>query len=331
MSDPRAPLPPGSPDDELLSAYLADDLDAATAAALEDRLASEPALAQRLDHTAQVMSALRGIDEVDLPLGAGERVRARLATQRSQPTEPAPPRSATPRKAHRRRRQWTTVGSVAAGVVAFALLAGGVLTGGDVLTGGADNATREAPADGGAEEAGRLDSAEPAPEPAPESLEQSRRDMADEDTPQAADGGADGRSEQREAPANGPVILDTAVRLDDERSVRQRFRELPEAVRLLGEPRAAATDRATAYRAEVADAPAFRSGASPDECLEEAGSAEAGVPLVPARVESVVYDGRAAVAYVLVTADEGSPTLNRVQAWLMAPADCATRLTVDVT
>jgi hypothetical protein len=47
---------------------------------------------------------------------------------------------------------------------------------------------------------------------------------------------------------------------------------------------------------------------------------------VPVRVEAVVYEGAPALAYVLVTAADGGEALDRVEAWIVEPATCATRL-----
>lgn len=322
MSDPTA-LPPSDGDAELLSAYLAGDLDEDAGAALEARLRHDPALARRLDATAEVMAALRGVDEVAPPAGAGDRLRARLTAETSKP-EPGPRGRAQPPvtslRTRRRRVSWPALGGVAAGLAALALMAGGVLQGSLQLadqTAGAPETAYDADErlEGGlAEDSSTVESQ-------PQALEGPGGGEEAGEHEQRGDAGSDGRAL--------PVLADTEVRLEGRTAAHDRYSRLPEVAALWGEPVPVATERAAAYQAAVADAPAFRSGTRPGACLDQVGAD--GDPLVPVRVESVVYKGRPALVYVLVTAAQRSPTLDRAQAWVVTPPACTHRLTLDLS
>lgn len=92
MPDPRlepaGPRRPGRDDGMLVAAWLAGDLPPEDAAVLEDRLAREPELAERADRVARVLVTLRGVDAVDLPPGARERLRARLVPEAGSDGDP---------------------------------------------------------------------------------------------------------------------------------------------------------------------------------------------------------------------------------------------------
>lgn len=122
--------------DALLSAYLLDDLPAAEAATLAERLRHDPGLAQRLDRVAAVVTALRTPDAVSPPAGAEQRLRARLDQEwvAQAPVDEL-------RQARRRRSQrFARLGAVAAGLLVVAVLGGTALT---LATGGGagDSAT----------------------------------------------------------------------------------------------------------------------------------------------------------------------------------------------
>lgn len=330
MTDPTGPPrppPPDPSDGELASAYLSGDLDERAAADFERRLEHDPALARRLDDVARVLTSLRGADDVEPPAGAGDRLRRRLSEERAAPAgspaaddeagdEAGRPGSVTP-LASRRRVPWSAVAGVAAGLAAVALVGGGLIQGfGDRS---ADVALDSADGDAGAG-AAREESA-------------SGEQRALQAPPEAADQPAPGGQAEDEPALGGqaedePVILDTDVVLDAGRA-RTRYRGLPEATALLGLPLAEGEDQAAVLRAAAADAPPFRSGAAPGDCLPAAGDGRA--PAAPVRVESAVVDGEPAVAYVLVTAGEGSATLDRVEVWALTADGCDTRLVVDVT
>lgn len=316
---PRGSAPPDPPDGDVLSAYLSGDLDEAAAAALEERLGDDPELVRRLDATAQVLIALRGVDEVGLPPDAGRRLRDRLAGA----SAPAGDATVTPLDA-RRRLSWKAVAGVAAGLAALALVGGGLLQGFGTQ-GGLDMALDDSATGGGAEERAVPEAMEaPAAGDAAEEEDGDAfagRERLDEQAPAPPATGASPR------PADGPTILDDEAALPDVDAVRDRYQGLPEVAGLLGEPVPAAAGRAAAYRAAVAEAPAFRSGARPGDCLAQVGEGE---PVIPVRVESVVHEGQPALAYVLVSVRQGSPTLDRAEAWIVDPTSCTRRLIAEL-
>ena len=321
---PRGSAPPDPPDGEVLSAYLSGDLDEAAAAALEGRLADDPDLARRLDATARVLASLRGVDEVALPPDAGRRLRDRLAAEPDAAEPDAAGDAAVAPLDARRHPPWRAVAGVAAGLAALALVGGGLLQA--LGTRGTDVALEGSAPGGQAEERARPETMEaPAAGEVPEGdLEGFAQQEGTADEQDAVPPALDAAPR----PADGPVILDEEVVLTGETDGRARYQGLPEVAGLLGEPVPSAAGRAAAYRAAVAEAPAFGSGVRPGVCLAQAGR---GDPVIPVRVESVVHEGRPALAYVLVSAMEGSPTLDRAEAWIMDPSGCTPRLLLDVT
>lgn len=320
MTDAEHPF--SARDDEALSAYLAGEFDAAEAAAFEQRLADEPALARQLDALAGALVGLHGADAADVPEGFEQRLEQRLAAERrEQPADLA---------AHRARRDrsrtWLAVGTAAAVLAATAVMAGNLLPRGDGA--GVDTVAME-------ESAGR----------AGVSAGGEEMTAADEDT--AAAGAA---------PVPGPVVIDEQAVVADEQALRQRYADVEEAEHLLGVPLAearplarsfaeqlgaqmsasrlspessatdgAATERAAGQHEDVGATAGGAAGQSPsgDPCLSTI-TAGAQAPLVPVRVETLRYDGTEAIAYVLVTAQPGSDVLDRTEVWVVAPEDCAT-------
>jgi hypothetical protein len=100
---------------------------------------------------------------------------------------------------------------------------------------------------------------------------------------------------------------------------------LVEAERLLAAPlpqaRAAADDAAAFLRRS----PPLRDGVAPAECLPalQRGSA---TPVVPVRVETVVYRDEPALAYVLVAASNVARELDGVEVEILRAEDCSTAL-----
>lgn len=318
---------PTPSDRELLSAYLSDDLEAEAARELEARLAEDPALAAELDGMAEMLAGLQGLSEVEPPAGYEDRLRGRLAREKGPGTSRGDsPTTPVTDLATARRRRWPAVASAAAAVLLVAVVGAGVL--GELPFGpqpqSGDSSSEDADdVAGGAERS-----------PAERDTEAAEQGEAfDEETaaapePEAAPGDADAP----EAHQPGPVVLDDEVALPDEAAVRRRHGNLPEAQRLLGQPVGRARGTATRFRGLIADAPPFRSGVRPDACLDEvAGTPEGGGPRVPARVETVVYAGRPALAYVLVEPSARSERLDRVVTRLVGPRSCQTRAAVPVT
>lgn len=345
--DPNAPAADSADQDgELLAAWLAADLTPRQSATIEARLEREPALALRLDEIAAALTVARRLDDVAPPTGYEDRLRSRLATERTVTAigavTPAPAKPA-----------WLGAQRLAAVAAALVLVAGvATLVTRLPIT---DDATDAALTQG-------LESAEgPTGTAAPD--EAAARDQAaDTDAVEdlttlqhrvddAADdglpGGAavDGRSDatggdagdsadveesaraQGAAPGDGPEIVDDGVTLADDAAVRAHLGDLPSVAALRGTP--AAADVAERFRAQLLAAPAFTSGAQPAVCLDSVTAGAQG-PVVAARSESVIYAGAPAVAYVLVESSVGSGTLDRATVWVVAPADCTVRLFLEL-
>lgn len=340
MSDPTPPPDPPATDGELLSAYLADDLDPETAARVEARLRTEPGLAAELDGMADMLAGLQGLSETEPPPGYEQRLRGRIAAER-RPATPGRPAAhgrpaaagsgdATPLESARRRR-WPVLTAAAAAVVAVAFVGAGLLQG--LPTGQQSDSApfADTPVDGGGDATGDEGGEAAGGGLEGEDAEQSQV-RPQEDTREAP------APEAQEAPPPGdaadfPVVLDSEASLADERVVRERHRGLPEVEGLLGLPRAEAREAARTARAAVVAASSFRSGVRPDACLAEAARVPSLTPgpRVVARVETVAYAGEPALAYVVVTASPETDALNRVASWIVAPGSCATRALVDVS
>lgn len=286
----------GSPyDDDRLSAYLDGELDPTETAELEARLAADPALAAELDAIGDVVVELRGLDEVDPPEGYLERLRARLAQERAPTAE---------RSASARHRVWLA----AAAVALVGLLGGGVLV------------SERSGERVGFSQAARL----PAAPGVRGSGGTPPKTMGGPGgTPPVADAEPE-KLERSEATA-GPVLVDAGIVLPDEAAAYRSLSGLPEAARLLDMPLDQAANLAAAHRLAVSAAPPFRSGVAPGACLDRLAAA-GDPPLVVARVESLLYDRRPALAYVLVGASDGAVALDHIQVQLVEPNACTPRL-----
>jgi hypothetical protein len=122
-----------------------------------------------------------------------------------------------------------------------------------------------------------------------------------------------------------PVIVDDGVVLADGDTAAAHLGGRPESGALISREGEEARELAAAFAVAVRSAPPFTDGTRPDACLAEVADGT-GAPVVPVRVEAVVYEGAPALAYVLVTAADGGEALDRVEAWIVEPATCATRL-----
>ena len=110
--------------------------------------------------------------------------------------------------------------------------------------------------------------------------------------------------------AGSPAVADAEAVLPSEAAARTYLSALLNA----------SGERTGDAREAVATAGRFRSGVAPGACLEEV--APAGGPWAVVRVESVVYDHRPALAYVL---RQDAP--QRAEALVVDPATCAVRVT----
>ena len=331
MTDPTVP---NAADAEALSAYLAGELAAPAAAAVEARMAAEPQLARQADALADALVSLHAADDAVLPDGFEQRLDQRLATERRM----IPADLGAYRERRSRSKVWMGVGTAAAVLAVAAVLSGGAL---QQLRGGG----------GGADSAGTT------------AAEDSALEAADGDAGVDAQSYA-GAPEQALA---GPVILDQQAVVADEDALRRRYRRLPEVTAVLGLAVPEARPLARQFTAALdqrdlvmdqskltagtgagqggAEANQSEAAAPPPEAVEpaqeegsSAGSsravvgdrclagilADARAPLVPVRVETLRYAGSRALAYVLVTAEPGSQQLDRTEVWVVDPADCAT-------
>jgi anti-sigma-K factor RskA len=338
----NTPLPPPDSDGELISAYLAGELDAAAAAAVELRIAAEPALRAACERQRHLLELLADVGSPPPPAGYGDRLRQRLARERGASNvdrdasdvdaEPARDDLADARRRRTTPLRWGPVAGVAAALVAVALVGTNVLTGlrggdTDIAMDAADDSARDF-LDGEAPEEESFAQAESADELALEQTDDAEDDAVDADTfDRAADAPAAGA-----APV-GPSIVSQApqdVVLDDADAVDQHLRGLPGAEGLLGRAGQEAADLAAAFRVAIQRAEVLPDGTPPAACLDTVTTGAAG-PAVPVHVEPLTYDGTAALAYVVVSASAGGEVLDRVEAWVIAPQTCATRLFLNLT
>ncbi len=319
-------------DDPLLSAWLADDLDDAEAAALEARLAADPVLARRLDEVADAVAGLRRLDDVEPPPGLDDRLRTRVARERAEGDG-----AVSLDAARQRRRRWTgRIAKPLSAAAAVALLAVvgasavAVLGGG----GGGDTAQEEAAPLGGAagdrEVSGQAARAEgpvvlegPLPEvPSATAGSGAAAEAAEEETEAAeTEAGDEASADDGADPDAQP---DAGAPLAAPPPEGGGLLSVPEIEAVRGLDLEAAAARAEEYRAALAAAPPFSTGTRPEACLDVV-TADATGPLVAVRVQATTAGGAPALAHVLVGASAGSPVLDRVEVWITDPSTCATR------
>lgn len=304
---------PHAADDEMLSAYLLGDLPAADAQAFEQRLAAEPELAAQLDALASALVVMGGHDAAVPPEGFEDRLDARLREARADAPVVSLDRARQQRA--RSRGWWTAIGTAAAVVAVGAVMGANVLRsvggeGADLATSGTDDS---ATMEGGTEAA----------------LEDSGRVSAGGEAQARAGGDASVSADSDElyadaAPArpDAPTLLDDQARVGNEAALRERYADAPDVVGLLGMPVDQAATVAASFTAAVERAEPFAGGGAPADCLD-AVTTSAEQPLIPARVETLRYEGRRALSYVLVTASPGAAELDRVEVWVVAADSCA--------
>lgn len=335
---------PDHRDDELLSAYLAAELDDAATAEFEARLAADAALRARLDEVHEVVVALRGLDDVDPPAGYARRLRERLDTERGTAV-PGRVVALDPVRA-RGRGTWRSVGTAAAALVFVAVIGtavarwgGGVGSGEDLATGGAESAEdaaapeeqqRSLAAEAGEAAEGdgdtQFDAAAPAETAAAGGTDDA--DATGDDTAGAAEdlATATESAAETEAQTQDSAAVAEGPALADEAAVRERYTGLEEIDRLLGTPVDEAPGLAAERRAEVEQAPAFPSGESPAACLDALAPADGPTDVI-VRVERVTFAGSPALVYVHVGATAGAAALDRVRIDVVG-TDCAVVLSL---
>jgi hypothetical protein len=334
MSDQTTSPRPPRDDGELLAAYLACDLDDVEVASVEARLAAEPALRARLDATAEVLFALRAPDAVEPPDGYAERLVMALDAARAEDPEAAPSLEAARRRRARRGGAWVAWSGIAATVLAAAVLGGIGLTGGFGGQASEDMVALDAADDAD-------DSTFAAEQAAPDSGERSTAlgappepaagDTMDEPTEEHF--GMGGPDDLELARPSAPVILDQQEVLVDEAAVVDRYAHGDEVSPrgYLGEPLEFARDLAAAFHVALQRAGPFASsGDRPAACLD-VPTVATDVPVVPVRVETVVYGDTPGIAYVVLTASQGADVLDRAEVWIVDPATCAIRLFRQLT
>lgn len=337
MTDDR--LDPAAADGEVLSAYLAGDLDDDTAAALERRLAAKPQLAAQLDALADALVALGGYDEVATPEGYEQRLSERLAAPVAAPTDLG---------AYRQRRtgsaRWLRLGTVAA-----VLLAGTVMAGTALRSMGGQDAMETTD--------GAIAMSESAAGLGDDSSTRPSAPVILDDNVEVADEQALRRRYEAlpEVQALLGVPRDEATELAmvfaDAVAARDVGVVTDQAALSAGSSATAAQDPAeegagggsgSGSAESFSDEDAADDGAGPDAaaapseaqsksrnlarrdpCLA-AITEDAAAPLVPVRVETLRYDGRRAISYVLVTSTPDSGELDRTEVWVVRPRDCAT-------
>ena len=313
--------------DERLSAYLAGELADDEATALEEELAGDVELRSELDALAAALVSLSGADDVAVPDGFAERLDARLAAEAT-----VPDLAQRRRERAKRTNRWMAIGTAAAVVVLGAVMGG--------------NALRTMTSGGGATSADRADemSAELDDAATPSGpvivtddlrvagQSQLRRRFSDLPEVQALLGTSVDQAVQvaaqysaavpeelraqksaplREAPAAASGDGEESATVEDDVSVSSG------ASSAGGEGAAGATSPQSGSASRQALAPTLA------RCLATI-SEGATEPLVPARIETLRYDGRRAIAYVLVTAQPDSASLDRTEVWVVARSDCAT-------
>lgn len=360
MSHPREPRMPPPDDGALLSAWLAGDLDDRQFAILERRLETDPGFAARLDEMAELLVALRRPDQVEVPRGYRDRLRARMQEERTgrpllnngppkqvvapglgehlprrrQSRRPPGPRRARLRAHRDRFPRWPAVAAV---VLVIALVAslpllrppGEVEMAREETVAGATDDSAEG-LSGPPAIAGRLQPPIVIEEPDAQVHAPPGDDATTLEAPGAGDAALedDASGAQREdAQANSGEAADgedASADRDPETlgtdDLRERFAEVPEATELLGLPEDRAAATAARYRTIIEEAPPFSTGVEPSACLDVVTEQER--HSVPVRVEAFAHQGRSALAYVVVKASETAAALDRIEVWVMDPDTC---------
>lgn len=353
MTDPTSPEPHDR--DERLDAWLDGDLTEHEAEAVAAEIEADPELAARLEALREVRERLAGSATTDVPGGFTARVQQAVAHEADDASapggrgtggrepggrepggrEPGPtpgePDVAAPRAEtvsiaearERRRRRWVAVGSVAAAVVAVAVLA--------PLVGDLAPTTEPEAADVDlAEEDAQLDGAGSAgsEDAAPEALESEAADDTAGGDEEAGTQSADSRDERLRATSAGPVprVVDEQRVFHSSGALSNHAADRPEAVELLGTPPRQADELAARTADALRDAELFDDGTDPAACLSRVTGQSDG-PAVIARVERLILDGEALTAHLVVSAAPNT-ALETITLQVRDPdADCAARLT----
>jgi negative regulator of sigma E activity len=341
-------------DAERLAAYLAGELDADGAAAVEAAVARDPRLRADLDAMRRADAALGSLPATELPAGFESRLRAAVDHELSTllrgelhtTAQAAPPARRDELAVRRARRSRSWVPAFAGAAAAVVVLAGvavgvGVLGGADDQDGTADTAmTLESFADADAEDAGEAEAGMALPEPGDgPTIIASDRDLDD------------GAADELLASIELEAVAERGFDADTGRSVGAAWRA---ALSTLGpgagaaderaetaedgEPEleeAAPTDDDEAVEAEEAGPEVagdtavrlFADGPLDDEALAAADRClteviEADTDAIPVYLELASYLGEPAVVVGLVTFDPATDAFTRPEVWVLSRDDC---------
>lgn len=322
MSDPTPPDPHDP--DQRLGAWLDGDLSESRAQAVAAEIESDPELAARLEALREVRERLAGSGTAEVPEGFAARVRQAVAAEAGSPPAgeeathgdgpPAAASLADARARRTRRRRLVAAGSVAAALVAVAVIA--------PLAGDLPTASDDAGSFDLAQEAGEADDTAGAPS-------EGARDHADtgeEAQLEAQD--AEPTDEDSAATSGGdlPVVVDQQREFAGRRALVAHASDRPEATRLLGTGPRRAAELADRSAATLRRAEPFADGTDPAACLRPLTDAVDG-PAVIARVERLAVDGRTFTAHVVVSGQPGQPLETTTLHVVDPRADCAFHLT----
>jgi hypothetical protein len=323
---------------ERLAAYLAGELDADEAAALEAALVHDARLRSDLDAMQRADAALGSVPATELPAGFEGRLRTAVDDELARILH-ASPQGATGQAATRPRdelatrrgrwsRSWVPVLAGAAAtvaVIAGVALGVGVLGGGDDEDAASDTAmTLESFDDADTGEEG----AEPSmPGDGPTVIAEDRElddELADDLLASEELRTVTGR----ELDASAGRSLATAWRgaLDTFGPADTMAEERTEVEEPQADADEAATEELEAYQADApvrlfADGPLDEAElAAANVCLDEV--LEAGDDAIPAYLELATYAGDPAVVIGLVTFDPASEAFTRPEVWVLGRDDC---------
>lgn len=320
MSDPTPPAPDDP--DERLGAWLDGDLTESRARAVAAEIETDPELAARLEALRDVRERLAGSRTAEVPEGFTARVQQAVAAETGSAPSAGdePPHGGDPpatvslaeaRARRTRRRRLVAAGSVAAALVAVAViapLAGDLPTTSD----GADSSDL-------AEETGDVD--DDRPETAQDSAETGEEADLEAQGAEPADEESDDTSS-----AALPLVIDQQREFAGRGALLAHVSDRPEAARLLGTAPDRAAELADRTAATLQRAEPFADGTDPAACLHALTDAVDG-PAVIARVERLAMDGRAFTAHLVVSGRPGQP-LETITLYVVDPrAECAFHLT----
>lgn len=328
MSDPTPPEPPDP--DERVGAWLDGELTEAQARAVAAEIEADPELAARVEAIREVRERLAGSETAEVPEGFAARVQQAVAaeagagqagTGTSGSGEPASADATAAvsldearARRERRRRRLVAAGSVAAALIALAVITPVVS---DLVS------TPESTfSDDVAEEAGDTDDAsEAVPEVAKDS-----GGASEEADLEAQDAESDDDQARSLASGGLPRVIDRQREFPDRAALLDHAADRPEAGRLLGTDPDRAAELADRTAAALRRAEPFDDGTHPAACLRPLIDAVDG-PAVIARVERLAVDGRALTAHLVVSGRTGQP-LETITLYGLDPrGDCAFRVT----